>query len=1000
MEITRHLRTILEKIKTEATTLVVAPTGSGKSVGIPAAIAISGSTCYVSVPTRTAAVSLASYQTTIQARRGGVISVGYAADAEIHYDDNTQIVYATSGHIRKKMLSYFNDGKVSDITFCDVLFVDEIHSGSLDNTVILSLWMAAAEAQVNVPRLLLASATPIPLDLSPAPEVYTVDLKKYPVKIIYDTIDYKYDKVLAAAANRAVAVHNANLPPKSKGHILVFAAGSSEVQKIAQDINDQLVKSKTAASAKIIPVFGALKQSDIATIYDDTPPEVRKIIIATNIAETAITIDNLAFVIDSLYEKRAETSKNGGLRLTTRYISKDSAAQRTGRTGRTMPGTCYRLCRESTFDSFEDHRPAEIDRVPIYEVVMDIIGVGLDPNLILPQSNKIKIANSITLLKNLQMISLDDTVTEIGRFASHFPISVRNSRFIWDWIERKLPPFVGIVLASLMDCYGPSYFYVPRKDPAENPDDYRQRIEAHNIKYMSKYVSAENIGDLEVCINLWLDLTSAIKGYSHHARNLPIYCRDNSLNAKQIKELLKTVQQCTNGARRFGLKFKEAPFTRDGAMAKVEESLLKAYPDRIMYNQRDQSYYNPDSKEIYRLDRNMVGTYYKHPPPALIAVNTTEIMSGGRSSRVISFAVSTETYDRDIAAKSTRSNTSRTTSRYNGYTRPQLSSKIASKGSSSAMTQADDDLLNSLLGIEDDTTTTSTTTQDNAFDLLDSLLGTGVNTTINTVTPIVEPILEPIVEPILEETIDNVEEINLNPPFDISTIMIGSKQVQLVNDHKLYIGTYQRGLDYFVAVKDASYNHMVGFFYPHDRNQEVFAWCCASAGIGCHIYTTAETSVTELAQQYGATIYLVDTTDDITALLEDFTTTNTDAMALPNGLFDESYISYLAAGISQVTNFDEITPKVIWVMDDIGVLVGALAMLYPDAMFNIVTLSAASKIKEHLPQIKHKIYTSRVPIIAATTDLPKYESDKQTDAKSWAFIKLGAKAGDYIWNSR
>ena len=78
--------------------------------------------------------------------------IGYAAEGNINYSSETMIIYATSGHIRRKMLSYFSKGKISPLDFTNILMVDEIHSGSLDNTIILSLWMKAASSHITVPR--------------------------------------------------------------------------------------------------------------------------------------------------------------------------------------------------------------------------------------------------------------------------------------------------------------------------------------------------------------------------------------------------------------------------------------------------------------------------------------------------------------------------------------------------------------------------------------------------------------------------------------------------------------------------------------------------------------------------------------------------------------------------------------------------------------------------------------------------------------------------------
>src|SRR5207253_2983708 len=134
---------IVELVENNPVVLIVAPTGSGKSVGVPR---VMKGICFVVVPTRSAAISLYEYQ-----KKLGHESVGYAAEGNIKYDSSTALVYVTGGHMRLKMLSFFRDGTARDVDFCDVLIVDEIHSGSIDNTLIISLWMAASNREVLVP---------------------------------------------------------------------------------------------------------------------------------------------------------------------------------------------------------------------------------------------------------------------------------------------------------------------------------------------------------------------------------------------------------------------------------------------------------------------------------------------------------------------------------------------------------------------------------------------------------------------------------------------------------------------------------------------------------------------------------------------------------------------------------------------------------------------------------------------------------------------------------
>ena len=649
MQIASHLPKILTLISSYPVVSIVAPTGSGKSIGIPAAIASTGAKCFVSVPTRTAAISLAEYQRVLQRTVDPKANVnkiiGYAAEGNVNYGPDTMVAYVTGGHMRKKMLSYFAGGTVAPIDFCDVLFTDEVHSGSIDTTVIISLWMTAAAAQVRVPRLVIASATPVPMVIEPTPQIYTVDLAAYPIEYRYLDKDFDIDDPSGAlytqTANLTANIHRTT--PVDSGHILVFTPGSAEVETVASSLRELLKDPIDGKIVDIIPAFGALKQEDIALIYKQTAPNERKIVIATNIAEMSITIEDVGYVVDTMVEKRAETSQSGGFRLTTHYISKDSAKQRAGRTGRTRPGISYRMCTQERYEKLEEHRPPEIERVPIYETVMELLDVGLTPELVLKGIDIQRITGAVQLLMKLGMVVNSNggvTVTDSGHFAPNFPLSVRNAAFLWQWIQAKYPVFPGIVTAALIDCYGPSYFWIPRRKPTESVEEYNLMIKQYKAKNFAKYVG---YNDLETSLNMWNDLAATIGGIRGSQRAIIGWSRDNSINNKKIRELLMIVEQSVNAAVRFGYNVEIGPFTTQGVVTATRPILLSVYSDMTLIQRRDITYFSPITKEEYRLDnRDAVNELMNKPPPGVIALVTAEIKTQRGVFRVIGFAVDTD----------------------------------------------------------------------------------------------------------------------------------------------------------------------------------------------------------------------------------------------------------------------------------------------------------------------------------------------------------------------
>jgi HrpA-like RNA helicase len=647
MQITKHLPDILRLIYDNNNPIVsvVAPTGSGKSVGIPAAVAAGGSRIFVVVPTRTAATSLAEYQTLLQKQKSKPDSVGYAAEGSVHYDDRTLIAYVTGGHARRKLLSYFSDGQARDIDFCDVLMVDEVHSGALDTTIILSLWVNAATSGAAVPRLVIASATPVPLVIDPPPKVYTVDVARFPIEYKYldRDIDYTDMGSLAdAASTRAFDI--CRTTPASAGHILIFAAGAKDVEAIEASVKRRFVDNKDII---VVPAFSALRREDIALIYKPTTGNQRKVIIATNIAEMSITVENVGFVIDTMIEKRSEMSNSGGSRLATHYISKDSAKQRAGRTGRTIAGTCYRLCTLQKYESLDQHRPPEVERVPIYEPVMELMSVGLDPNKVLYGVDVSRMYKTRQLLSRLGMITTGDKVTELGHFATKFPLSVRNATFLWKWVQevnpatnQPYPIFPAVVVAALIDCAGPSYVWVPRKTIDASATNYNTTIAQYKDQYFSKF---KGDNDLETAINIWRDLYGKVGSIRSDNPAVGKWARENSMNNKKIREALMIMEQSVAILQRMGKTVTIGTFNPANVMRVARPLLLSVYSDNILIVRGQGVYVNSSNFEEYRLDnRDAINKLAELNPPGIVALSSTEIkLARGHIMRIVGFSLDT-----------------------------------------------------------------------------------------------------------------------------------------------------------------------------------------------------------------------------------------------------------------------------------------------------------------------------------------------------------------------
>lgn len=997
MQIAPHLPEIVRLISSHPTVSIVAPTGSGKSLGIPGAISAVGAKCFVVVPTRTGAISLAEYQRVLQRAADPTADVnklvGYAAEGNINYGPETKIVYVTGGHMRRKLLSYFSGGNVAPIDFCDVILVDEVHSGSLDTTLIISLWMTAAAARVHVPRLVVASATPVPMIIQPEPVVYTVDLAAYPIEYRYLTKEVDIDDpsgiLYTETANLTANIHrNTGI---DTGHILVFAAGSAEVESIASSLEALLKTPIPGKKVNIIPAFGALKQDDIAMIYKQTAPDERKIVIATNIAEMSITIENVGHVVDTMVEKRAETSQSGGFRLTTHYISKDSAKQRAGRTGRTRPGVCYRMCTQERYEKLEEHRPPEIERVPIYEMVMELLDVGLSPEVVLRGVDSQRISNAIYLLTRLGMVTSTNagiTVTDSGHFAPNFPLSVRNAALLWQWIQTGYPVFPGVVAASLIDCYGPSYFWVPRRQSGQSIEEYNITVKEYKQKTFAKYIG---YNDLETSLNMWNDLAATIGGIRGSQKVLSTWSRNNSINNKKIRELLLIVEQSVKSANRLGYEVQVGPFTTQGVMTAARPLLLSVYSDMTLIQRRDSTYFSPLTKEDYRLDnRDAVNQLAVKPPPGIIALVTAEIKTQRGTFRVVGFGVDT---DKDGLGRPIVVRTRATTPRAAGGPR------TITRGKQTPVTIP---------------TIANQTTDQNLTDALDLLatLNLGTNTTIETPTDISENSNDIMGALELLNTLDleistqtpTVPTYTHNPPLVIEQIESDGKVFNLIQDSHLPVGTKQRGLNYFLELKKVGYTDVVTYATPFGYGQVAVSWCCQIAQLTCYLFlpkVNPRTPMTEMAIQLGANVYEVGVDNEyiknsvIGQVAREFAQNIQTSMFIELGLDDPIYIQYLAAAIQEAAQ--GLDPKVIWVAGGSAVIARALAMAFPGVHLNIVQVGR--KIyPEVLQGIDHTIYVAQESFPTDTSIIPPYQSLANYDAKVWQFASEYGNTGDYIWN--
>lgn len=314
-----------------------------------------------------------------------------------------------------------------------VIIIDEAHERSIDTDILLAIVKKAVTIRKDL-RVVVTSAT---LDTSlftnyfhEAP-LLEIEGRKYDVEVLHGAS--KADQRVESSVNAVIRIHLHEGP----GDILIFLTGSEEVEKACNLCLDKLGhlldSGKEVPSMLILPLYGAMSGEDQSRVFQPAPPDTRKVIFSTNIAETSLTIDGIGFVIDCGYVKQKRFNPRTGLdALMTLPISRQQAKQRTGRAGRTQEGKCYRLYPESFFnDQMEESTVPELLRVNLHSSVLTLKALDIHDvvnfDFISPPPYD-SIVSALRLLYLIEALDLDGKITSLGRELVKLPLDPSFAR--------------------------------------------------------------------------------------------------------------------------------------------------------------------------------------------------------------------------------------------------------------------------------------------------------------------------------------------------------------------------------------------------------------------------------------------------------------------------------------------------------------------------------------------------------------------------------------------
>ncbi len=501
---------IARAIQENQVVIIAGETGSGKTTQIPKICLELGRGASGQIghtqPRRLAARTVAER---IAEELGSPLgeTVGYQVRFTDVSADGTLIKLMTDGILLTELA---RDRKLSRY---DTLIIDEAHERSLNVDFILGYLRRLLPERPDL-KVIITSATIDPERFAAAfggAPVIEVSGRTYPVEVRYRPIEGGEDGDQGQAISDAIDELSAEGP----GDILVFLSGEREIRDTADLLagRDRL---------EVLPLYSRLSAAEQHRVFDRRQARTRRVVLATNVAETSLTVPGIHYVIDPGTARISRYSRGTKVqRLPIEPISQASANQRQGRCGRTADGICIRLYSQADFESRPEFTDPEILRTNLASVILQMAAIGLGdvpkfPFIDPPDARNI--ADGLTLLAELNAFK-NGRITGLGRKLARLPVDPRIGRMILEADRNGCVREVLIIAAALSI-----------QDPRERPADAQQAADDKH----RRFADPDSDSDFSAYLNLWDYLAERQRELSSSAfRRL---CRADYLNYLRVRE--------------------------------------------------------------------------------------------------------------------------------------------------------------------------------------------------------------------------------------------------------------------------------------------------------------------------------------------------------------------------------------------------------------------------------------------------------------------------------
>ncbi|MRR14934.1 MAG: ATP-dependent RNA helicase HrpA [Deltaproteobacteria bacterium] len=587
LPITAKRDVIIDTLRRHQVVIITGETGSGKTTQIPKMCLAAGfglrGLIGLTQPRRIAAVSIAAR---IAAELGQ--SSGEAVSYKIRFEEKTSA---------QPLIKVMTDGILlaetvhdRDLLAYDTIIVDEAHERSLNIDFLLGYLRTLLGRRKDL-KVIITSAT---IDTSKFAEAFDqapvieVSGRMYPVEVRYHPIDpVREEKGETTYVDEVVVCVEKLQQERHFGDILIFLPTE-------QDIREVCGRLAKRSSGLILPLYARLSGGAQRLVF--SPAAEQKIIVATNIAETSLTIPGIKYVIDSglarflEYNPRSQTTG-----LPIKPVSRSSAEQRKGRCGRVQNGICIRLYSREDFADRPLYTTPEILRSNLAGVILRMLALNLGlitsfPFIDRPHPKNIR--DGIEILRDLGAIARDDTdteaerykLTDIGLAMSRLPLDPRVSRMIIEAEKEGCLNEIAVIAAALSI-----------QDPRERPYDKVDQAQAAHALFQHPE------SDFLTYLHIWNHYSESLEKMQSQG-TWRRFCRDHFLSYRRMREwrdIYQQILEITGGSRPARRAGKQAKIDIDQAIAdKIHRSILSGYLSNIAQKKEKNFYTAAKSREV------------------------------------------------------------------------------------------------------------------------------------------------------------------------------------------------------------------------------------------------------------------------------------------------------------------------------------------------------------------------------------------------------------------